>query len=71
LKKAKFKLGTVQYIKEMIEELDEILEVYGDNLDRKYPSPAANWLFNVKPDIKRISEDKDTYIENLRQSSYG
>mmetsp|Transcript_6693 Transcript_6693/g.8753 ORF Transcript_6693/g.8753 Transcript_6693/m.8753 type:complete len:147 (+) Transcript_6693:673-1113(+) len=60
--KGKFKLGTVQYSKEMIKELEEILEDYGEGLDRKHASPTVKWLFTVKPDIKLISEDKgDAY----------
>ena len=58
----KLKLGTVQYLKDMIEELEEILKEYGELLDRTYPHPAAKWLFTIKPDAKALDEAKaDVY----------
>ena len=60
--KGKLKLGTVQYLKNMIEELEEILSEYGESLDRQYPHPAAKWLFTIKPDAKPLEESKgDVY----------
>jgi len=47
LTKGKFSLGLVQYITGMIEDLEETLKPYGENLDRDYPHPAAKWLFTV------------------------
>jgi hypothetical protein len=58
LEKGKLKLGLVQYISGMIEELEEALEPYGENLDRDYPHPAAKWLFTVKPDTEELNEAK-------------
>jgi hypothetical protein len=58
LEKGKLKLGLVQYITGMIEELEEALEPYGENLDRNYPHPAARWLFTVKPDTEDLAEEK-------------
>ena len=43
LEKGKLKLGLVQYISGMIEELEEALIPYAENLDRDYPHPAAKW----------------------------
>ena len=60
--KGKLKLGTVHYLKNMIEELEEILSEYGESLDRQYPHPAAKWLFTIKPDAKPLEESKgDVY----------
>ena len=56
--KGKLKIGTVQYLKGMIEELEEILKEYGESLDRQYPHPAARWLFTTKPDAKPLKERK-------------
>jgi len=42
----------------MIEELEEALEPYGENLDRNYPHPAAKWLFTVKPDTGNLAKEK-------------
>jgi len=58
LEKGKLKLGLVQYICGMIEELEEALLPYGENLDRDYPHPAAKWLFTVKPDTEGLDEAK-------------
>ncbi len=58
LEKGKLKLGLVQYITSMIEELEEALEPYGENLDRNYPHPAARWLFTVKSDTEDLAEEK-------------
>jgi len=40
----------------MIEELEEALLPYGENLDRDYPHPAAKWLFTVKLDTEGLDE---------------
>ena len=56
--KGKLKLGLVQYICGMIEELEEALLPYGENLDRDYPHPAAKWLFTVKPETEALAEAK-------------
>jgi len=46
----------------MIEELEEVLKPYGENLDRDYPHPAAKWLFTVKADTdKLLEENADIY----------
>lgn len=37
----KVEISVVQYLKGMIEELKEEIVQYGENLDRKYSSPAA------------------------------
>jgi hypothetical protein len=58
LEKGKLKLGLVQYITSMIEELEEALEPYGENLDRNYPHPAARWLFTVKSDTEDLAKEK-------------
>ena len=52
------KSGLVQYIYGMIEELEEALLPYGDNLDHDYPHPAAKWLFTVKPETETLAEAK-------------
>jgi len=45
LTKGKFSLGLVQYITGMvIEDLEEALKPYGENLDRDYPHPAAGFI---------------------------
>ena len=60
--KGKLKLGTVDYLKNMIEEFEEIISQYGETLDRQYPHPAAKWLFTIKPDSKPLEESKgDVY----------
>ena len=41
LGKGKLKLGLVQYICSILEELEEALLPYGENLDCDYPHPAA------------------------------
>jgi len=41
LEKGKLKLSLMPYICGMIEELEESLAPYGENLDRDYPHPAA------------------------------
>ena len=47
----------------MIEELDEILEEYGESLDCQYQHPAAKWLFTTKLDAKPLEEQKaDVYL---------
>ena len=56
--KGRFTLGLVQYITGMIEELEEALKPYGENLDRDYPHPAAKWLFTVKADTDKLLEEK-------------
>ena len=58
LEKGKLKLGLVQYICGMIEELEEALAPYRENLDRDYPHPAAKWLFTVKSDTEELDEEK-------------
>jgi hypothetical protein len=58
LDKGKFSLGLVQYITGMVEELEEALKPYGENLDRDYPHPAAKWLFTVKGDTDKLLEEK-------------
>ena len=50
------KLGLVQHICGMIEELEEALLPYGESLDRDYPHPAAKWLFTVKPETETLAE---------------
>ena len=42
LDKGIFSFGLVQYISGMIEELEDALKPYEENLDRDYPHPAAN-----------------------------
>ena len=54
----KVKLGTTQYIHSMIEELEELLIPYKENLNREYSTPAGRWLFKVKEDAKALKEDK-------------
>ena len=56
--KGKMKLGLVQYICGMIEELEEALIPYNENLDRDYPHPAAKWLFTVKTETETLAEAK-------------
>jgi hypothetical protein len=56
--KGKLTLGLVPYISGMIEELEEALAIYAENLDRDYPHPAAKWLFTVKPDTEELNEAK-------------
>jgi len=58
LNKGKLSLALVQYITGMIQELEEALEPYGENLDRNYPHPAAKWLFTVKPDTDNLAKEK-------------
>jgi len=58
LAKGKFALGLVQYITGMIEELEEALKPYEENLDRDYPHPAAKWLFTVQADTDKLLEEK-------------
>jgi hypothetical protein len=58
LDKGKLKLGLVQYISGMIEELEEALAPYSENLDRNYPHPAAKWLFTVKTDTEKLDDAK-------------
>ena len=58
LDKGRFKLSLVPYISTMIEELEEALLPYKENLDRDYPHPAAKWLFTVKPDTDDLDEQK-------------
>ena len=57
--KGKLKIGTVSYLKNMIEELEEILLEYGETLDRQYPHPAAKWLFNKKKQMWYTSKRGD------------
>ncbi len=65
LEKGKLKLGLVQYISGMIEELEEALIPYAENLDRDYPHPAAKWLFTVKPDTEKLNEAKATIFNKF------
>ncbi len=58
IKEGKLKLGLVQYLTGMIEDLEEALLPYGEDLDREYPHPAAKWLFTVKPDTTDLNEVK-------------
>ena len=54
----KVKIGTVQYLKSMIEELEEELKEYNEDLDRKYSTPAARWIFKTDPEAKPLPEKK-------------
>ena len=54
----KVKLGTKQYIQSTIEELEESLAAYKENLNKEYSCPAGRWLFKLKEDEKPITEDK-------------
>jgi len=58
LEKGKLKLGFVQYISSMIEEMEEALLPYAENLNHDYPHPAAKWLFTVKADTEELDEAK-------------
>ena len=71
--KGRMKLGTVQYLKGMITELEEELSEFNENLDRQYVSPAAKRLFTVdetsppvhnkKADIYRKYVAKTIWVE--------
>ena len=56
--KGKVKIGTVQYLTNMIQELEEELQVFGENIDRHYEKPASRWLFNVNESSNEIVEDE-------------
>ena len=58
LKDGKVNLGLVQYIKGMIEELEESLIPFNENLDRKCPHPAAKWLLTTNTDVKALDEPR-------------
>ena len=58
LKDGKVNLGLMQYIKGMIEELEEALIPFNENLDRKYPHPAAKWLLTTNTDVKALDEPR-------------
>ena len=58
LKDGKVNLGLVQYIKGMIEELEEALLPFNENLDREYPHPAAKWLLTTNADAKALDEPR-------------
>ena len=65
LTKGKLLLGLVQYITGMIEDLEEALKPYGENLDRVYPHPAVKWLFTVKSDTNKLVEEKADIYRNF------
>jgi hypothetical protein len=69
LEKGKLKLGLVQYIQGMLEELEEAITPYGEHLDRKYPHPAAKWLFTIKKDTNALDTVKSdlyrTFVAKL------
>lgn len=49
------KVGTVQYLKTMIEEFEDIT---GLKLDRTYTSPGEKWLMTVNDDAKPLDATK-------------
>ena len=63
------RLGLVRYIHDMIEDFEESIKSYGENLDRTYPHPAAKWLFTIKDDAIPLNEPKGdiyrTYVAKL------
>ena len=54
----KFGLSLVKYITNMIEELEELLKKFGENLDRSYAHPASKDLFTVNDNTKKLTEEK-------------
>ena len=58
LKDGKSKPGLAQHLTGMVEELEEALEPHEENLDRKFPHPAAKWLFTVEPATRKLDETK-------------
>ena len=56
LNEGKVNIGLVQYIVGMIEELEEALLPFDENLDREYPHPAAKWLLTTNADANAIDE---------------
>jgi hypothetical protein len=68
LNDGKVNLGLVQYITGMIEELEEALLPFNENLDREYPHPAAKWLLTTNADAKALDEARSdiyrTFVEN-------
>ena len=42
----------------MIEELEELLIPYKENLNRTFANPAGRWLFNTKEDAKPLPDEK-------------
>ena len=55
----------MQYLKGMIEELEDILNEYGENLDRQYATPAAKWLFTIKDDAKPLDKKKRRRLSQI------
>jgi hypothetical protein len=53
----------------MLEELEEAITPYGEHLDRKYPHPAAKWLFTIKKDTNALDTVKSdlyrTFVAKL------
>lgn len=56
--KGKVKLGTVQYLTNMISELEGELKEFNEYLDRKYVSPAAKRLFIVDEESPPLNNKK-------------
>ena len=56
--KGKVKIGTVQHLTNMIQEFEEELQAFGENIDRHYERPASRWLFKVNKSSNAIVEDK-------------
>ena len=69
MKEGRVKIGLVQYILGMIEELEEALQPFNEKLDREYPHPAAKWLLTTNPDTKPLDEARSdiyrTFVAKL------
>ena len=71
-KKMYMKLGTVQHIKGMIEELEEELLQFNENLTREYASPAQPKGFSFLRKIPNQSVSKRLgYSKNTLLNAYG
>ena len=54
----KVKVGTVEYLKGMIEELTEELKQFEENIDRTYSTPAGKWFFKVNEKAAKLQIGK-------------
>lgn len=53
-----FDLSVVKYITNMIEDLEELLKTFGENLHRTCAHPTAKDLFTVKEKAAKLTEEK-------------
>jgi len=62
IKDGKVKIGTVQYLKGMFEEFEQLT---GKKLDRTYTSPGAKWLMTVDEKAKPLDAKKAEFYASF------